>query len=46
MPKTWTHVVLVNLALTAVGLRLWLDPCSGEFILPSGGRHQHVHGGM
>ena len=24
--KTWTHVVLVNLALTAVGLRLWLDP--------------------
>ncbi len=26
MPKTWTHVVLVNLALTAVGLRLWLDP--------------------
>ena len=26
MPKTWAHVVLINLALTAVGLRLWLDP--------------------
>ena len=24
--KTWSQVVLVNLALTAVGLRVWLDP--------------------
>ena len=24
--KTWSHVILVNLALTAVGLRVWLDP--------------------
>ena len=24
--KTWSQVILVNLALTAVGLRLWLDP--------------------
>ena len=24
--KTWNHVILVNLALTAVGLRAWLDP--------------------
>ena len=24
--KTWRQVILVNLALTAVGLRTWLDP--------------------
>ena len=24
--KTWSQVILVNLALTAVGLRVWLDP--------------------
>ena len=24
--KTWNQVVLINLALTAVGLRVWLDP--------------------
>ena len=24
--KTWGQVILVNLALTAVGLRVWLDP--------------------
>ena len=24
--KTWRQVILVNLALTAVGLRVWLDP--------------------
>ena len=24
--KTWNQVILVNLALTAVGLRVWLDP--------------------
>ena len=33
--KTWSQVILVNLALTAVGLRLWLDPwpASGEVAL-------------
>ena len=24
--KTWNQVILINLALTAVGLRVWLDP--------------------
>ena len=24
--KTWNQVILVNLALTAVGLRVWIDP--------------------
>ena len=24
--KTWSEVILVNLALAAVGLRVWLDP--------------------
>ena len=24
--KTWRQVILVNLALTAVGLGVWLDP--------------------
>ena len=24
--KTWSQVILINLALTAVGLRVWLDP--------------------
>ena len=34
--KTWNQVILVNLALTAVGLRVWLDPWSapGETALP------------
>ena len=26
MPKTWTQVVLLNLAFTAAGLRVWLSP--------------------
>ena len=34
MPKTWSHVVLVNLALTAVGLRLWLDPWTARGEVP------------
>ena len=33
--KTWRQVILVNLALAAVGLRLWLDPwpATGEIAL-------------
>ena len=33
--KTWSQVILVNLALTAVGLRVWLDPwpAAGEVAL-------------
>ena len=33
--KTWSQVILVNLALTAVGLRAWLDPwpAAGEVAL-------------
>ena len=44
--KTWSQVILVNLALTAVGLRVWLDPwpALGEVpLLDLVSRHRSPH---